>query len=89
MSENYIEIIKKDKIFPIIRTGDPEYALEIAKSLSEGGIRLLEMNIEHPEIYSAIKEASKFVHVCAGGIITSMQADAAFEAGAELVNEVK
>ena len=84
MSENFIEIIRKDKIFPIIRNKDPEKVIEVAKALVEGGIRILEINVEHPDIYNAIKEVSKFVHVCAGGIITSMQADAAFASGAEI-----
>lgn len=84
MSENYIELIKKIKIYPIIRTKDPAQAIEVAHALADGGIKVLEMNIEHPEIYSAINEVSKFMHVCAGGIITSMQADAAFKSGAEL-----
>ena len=82
MSENYIQMIAEDKIYPIIRCKDAEFAVQTAKALAEGGIRILEMTVEHPAIYKAIKEASKFVHVCAGGIITSMQADAAFESGA-------
>lgn len=84
MSENFIELIKKTKIYPIIRTKEPEQAIEVAKAISDGGINIIEMNVEHPAIYSAIEEVSKFAHVCAGGIITSMQADAAFDAGAEL-----
>lgn len=84
MSENYIQIIGQDKIYPIIRCKEAERAVEIAKALQEGGIRVLEINVENPSIYEAIHEASKFVHVCAGGIITSMQADAAFESGAQL-----
>ena len=84
MVENFIEIISEDKIYPIIRGNNAEKAIETARALSEGGVRVIEMNIEHPEILEAIKEVSKFAHVCAGGIITSMQADAAFAAGAEL-----
>ena len=84
MSENYIEIIRKDKIFPIIRNKDPQIVVDVARALVNGGVRVLEINVEHPEIYQAIKEVSTFTHVCAGGIITSMQADAAFECGAEL-----
>lgn len=84
MSENYIQIIGQDKIYPIIRCKEAERALEIAKALQEGGIRVLEINVENPSIYEAIKKASQFVHVCAGGIITTMQADAAFQAGAQL-----
>lgn len=84
MSENFIEIIGKDKILPIIRTKDADKAIEVSKAIAEGGIRVIEINVETPNMYRAIKEVSKFAHVCAGGIITSMQADAAFESGAEL-----
>lgn len=82
MSDNYIQMIAEDKVYPIIRCSDAELALQTAKALAEGGIRVIEMNVEHPSIYEAIKEASKFIHVCAGGVITSLQADAAFESGA-------
>lgn len=85
MSENYIEIIKQDKLFPIIRTKESEEAIEISKALVEGGIRILEINVENPTLYKAISEISKFATVCAGGIITSMQADAAFECGAKMI----
>ena len=85
MSENYIEIIKQDKLFTIIRTKESEEAIEISKALVEGGIRILEINVENPTLYKAIAEISKFATVCAGGIITSMQADAAFECGAKMI----
>ena len=85
MSENYIEIIKQDKLFPIIRTKESEEAIEISKALVEGVIRILEINVENPTLYKAIAEISKFATVCAGGIITSMQADAAFECGAKMI----
>ena len=84
MSENFIEIIAKDKILPIIRTSDAEKAIEVSKAMTEGGVRVIEVNVENPSMYKAIREISKFAHVCAGGIITSMQADAAFECGAEM-----
>lgn len=82
MSDNYIQMVAEDKVYPIIRCKDAEFAVQTAKALVEGGIRVIEMNVEHPSIYEAIQEVSKFAHVCAGGIITSMQADAAFESGA-------
>lgn len=85
MSENYLEIIKQDKVYPIIRCKEPEQAIEISKALVEGGIRVLEINVENPSLYGAISEVSKFAYVCAGGIITSLQADAAFESGAKLI----
>ena len=85
MSENYLEIIKQDKVYPIIRCKEPEQAVEISKALVEGGIRVLEINVENPSLYGAISEVSKFANVCAGGIITSLQADAAFASGAKLI----
>ena len=82
MSDNYIEMVAEDKIYPIIRCSDAELAVNAARALVEGGIRVIEMNVEHPSIYEAIQEVSKFAHVCAGGIITSLQADAALKNGA-------
>lgn len=84
MNENYIQMIAEDKVFPIIRSNDKQKTIEIAKSLIEGGVRVLEINVENPSIYEAIEEISKYAAVCAGGIITTLQADAALESGAKL-----
>ena len=84
MSENYISTIANEKIYPIIRCKDADKTVEIAKALVKGGIKVLEINVEHPSIYESIKEVSKFATVCAGGIITSTQADYAFQNGAKM-----
>lgn len=84
MSENYIQMIGEDKVYPIVRCKDADQTIEIAKALVEGGIRVLEINVENPSIYRAIEEVSKFANVCAGGIITTLQADAAIECGAKI-----
>ena len=84
MTENYLQKIVEDRVYPIIRCKDPEQTIEIAKALVDGGIRVLEINVEHPSIYGAIAEVSKYATVCAGGIITSTQADYAFQNGAKL-----
>lgn len=84
MSENYISTIANNKIYPIIRCKDAEQTVEIAKALVDGGIRVLEINVENLSIYEAINEVSKYATVCAGGIITSTQADYAFKNGAKL-----
>ena len=84
MSENYIKTIVEDKVYPIIRCKDAKETVEIAKALVDGGVRVLEINVENPSIYGAINEVSKFATVCAGGIITSTQADYAFQNGAKL-----
>jgi len=84
MSENYLSIIAKDKVYPIIRNKDAKKTIEVAKALVEGGIRVLEINVESAEIYGAIKEVSQIATVCAGGIITSTQAEYALQSGARL-----
>ncbi len=84
MSENYLSIIAEDKVYPIIRNKNPEKTIEIANALIKGGIRVLEINVESPAIYEAINEVSKSAIVCAGGIITSTQANWAFKNGAKL-----
>lgn len=84
MSDNYLKILAEDRVYPIIRDKDYKKTIEIAQALIEGGVRLLEINVETPEIYNAIREISKSAIVCAGGIITSMQADWAFRNGAKL-----
>ena len=40
MSENYIQIIGKDKLFPIVRSKNAQEAIDISKALVEGGIRV-------------------------------------------------
>ena len=84
MSENLLSIIAQDKVYPIIRSKEADRALEIAKALIAGGIRVLEINVENPSIYGVIEEVSKLATVCAGGIITATQADNAIKCGAKL-----
>lgn len=84
MSENYLSLIAADRVYPIIRCKEAEQTIEIAKALVDGGVRVLEINVESSEIYDAIKEVSKYATVCAGGIITATQADLALKSGAKL-----
>lgn len=84
MSENYIETIVEDRVYPIIRCKEADKAVEIAKAMVNGGIRVLEINVENSSIYEAISEVSKYATVCAGGIITSTQAEYALKSGAKL-----
>ena len=86
MNENLINKLAEQKILPIIRRKDPNEVIETVNALVKGGIRIVEINVESPEIYSAIKKVSDKVTVCAGGIITSIQANAAILAGAKLLS---
>ena len=84
MSENYISTIAKDRIYPIIRCQDAQETKQIAEALISGGIKVLEINVETPEIYDVIQDISRLATVSAGGIITSTQADIAFKHGAKV-----
>ena len=86
MNKNLIKTLGEEKIFPIIRSRNAEGILNTAKALSAAGIKIIEVNVESREAYEAIKEISTFMDVCAGGIITSFQAQAAIDSGARIIS---
>ena len=86
MQENLIKKISKEKIYPIIRCSDAQSAIDTANALIEGGIKVLEINVENNSLYEAIHVISKNAIVSAGGIITAQQADKAVDAGAEIIS---
>ena len=86
MNINLIEKLSENKVFPIIRSREPQVVIDTAKALIDGGLDIMEINVETPQIFNAIRELSKDAIICAGGIITSMQAQASLEAGAKLIS---
>ncbi len=86
MTENLIKLLAEEKVLPIIRSKDTKEVINIANALIKGGIKVLEINVENPTIYKAIEEISKSAYVCAGGIITSIQAEAAITSGAKILS---
>lgn len=86
MNENLTDILSAQKIVPIIRRKDPQAVIDTVNALADGGIKVVEINVETPEIYGAIQKVSDKVKVCAGGIITTIQAHAAIESGAKLLS---
>ena len=86
MNENLIKLLSEEKILPILRNKDADAVIDSAKALIDGGIKIIEINIENPSIYRAVEEISKYATVCAGGIITSMQAEAAILSGAKILS---
>ncbi|MDD3436746.1 MAG: bifunctional 4-hydroxy-2-oxoglutarate aldolase/2-dehydro-3-deoxy-phosphogluconate aldolase [Candidatus Gastranaerophilales bacterium] len=86
MQENLIKKISEEKIYPIIRSSDAQSAIDTANALIEGGIKILEINIENNSLYQAIHEVSRSAVVSAGGIITGQQALKALDAGAEIIS---
>lgn len=86
MNINLIEKLSQNKVFPIIRSREPQVVIDTAKALIDGGLDIMEINVETPQIFNAIRGLSKDAIICAGGIITSMQAQAALESGAKLIS---
>lgn len=84
MKKNVMELISEERIYPIVRNKDAQKAVDIAHALIEGGIKVMEITVENPSLYSAITEISKDAIVCAGGIITQQQAEQALTCGAKL-----
>lgn len=86
MKENLINLLAEEKILPILRCKDAQLMIDRAKALIDAGIKVIEINVENPTIYKAIEEISKCANVCAGGIITSLQAEAAIMSGAKILS---
>lgn len=86
MNINLIEKLKTNKVLPIIRSTDEQDVINKVKALLDGGLDIMEINVETPNIFNAIKAVSKDAIVCAGGIITSIQAQAAMDSGAKIIS---
>ncbi len=86
MNINLIEKLKQNKVLPIIRSRDPQDVINKVKALLDGGLDVMEVNVENTKIYNAIKAVSEDAIICAGGIITSMQAQAALDSGAKIIS---
>ncbi len=86
MNKNLIEILSEEKIMPILRGKDSKSIRDKAMALIDGGIKILEINIENTDMFGVIKEISQHASVCAGGIITALQAKTAIEYGAEILS---
>ena len=83
---NIIDKLKQNKVFPIIRSKDPQDVIDKVNALLDGGLDVMEINVETPQIFNAIKSVSDKAIICAGGIITSIQAQAAIDSGARIIS---
>lgn len=84
MSINLIKLLDEEKLYPIIRCNDASKAEDIALALVDAGVKVLEINIENSSLYGVIERVSKKTIVCAGGVITNLQANHAFASGATM-----
>ena len=86
MNINLLDKLKENKVFPIIRNKNPEDILNTAKAIINGGIDIIEVNVGDSKVYNAIEQLSKDAIICAGGIITSVQAQIAIDCGAKIIS---
>lgn len=88
MSEfQIINEIEQNQVLAVVRHDDYKKEADIAKAIIEGGIRTIEITLECDNCFKAIQEISKIegVSVAAGSIVTTQQAQQAYEAGAKLL----
>ena len=86
MNKNLIELLKEEKILPILRGKDSRLIKDRALALIEGGIKIIEINVENTAMFNVINELADYADICAGGIITSLQAKTAIECGAKVLS---
>jgi len=86
MNINLIEKLKKNKVFPIIRSTDPEEIKRIAQAIIKGGLDVIEITVGNSKIYNTIEELSSKAIICAGGIITTIQAQIAIDCGVKMIS---
>ena len=85
---NPIEKISAEKIFAVLRMQEPEKAKKIIKAVSDGGINIIELVIETPDMVKVIEDITKSENrpmIMAGGIITQRQAQIAIDSGADVI----
>ncbi|WP_085524613.1 bifunctional 4-hydroxy-2-oxoglutarate aldolase/2-dehydro-3-deoxy-phosphogluconate aldolase [Tuberibacillus sp. Marseille-P3662] len=86
---NTLELIKQHQLVAVIRGAKEEDVLSIAKALSAGGVKVLEITAETPNVLSLIERVSSElgneVVVGAGTVLDPETARATIMAGAQFV----
>lgn len=84
---NTIKQILTEKVYGVVRIGDPNKVIEISKALIKGGIKIIEIVMENAGTAEAIKylNSTENVTIAAGGIITQRQAMMAIKSGAKVI----
>ena len=85
---NPIDKISAEKLFAVLRMQEENKAKDIIKALYDGGIKIVEVVIETPEMVKLIEEITKQDDrpmIMAGGIITQRQAQVAINSGADVI----
>ncbi len=84
-----IRQIQENAIVAVIRGAKPENILDIAKTLSAGGVKTLEITVETPKVLTLIEQVSEAlpgdVIVGAGTVLDAETARAAIMSGAKFI----
>lgn len=83
-----LDVIKQEKIIPVIKIDDKEDTIPLLNALSSGGINIGEITFRTDAAAEAIaiaKAHCKNVLIGAGTVICAKQAEAAVNAGAEFI----
>lgn len=86
-SSSIIKEIENQRILGVVRADCHQRAIDISKSLIDGGVKVIEISISNIDSFKVIEEISKHkgVKVAAGSIISNLQAETAIKCGAELI----
>ena len=85
---DFIEKISAEKIFAVLRMQEKNRTRDIINALTDGGINIIEMVIDTPEMVSLLQEITKKDErplIMAGEIITQRQAQIVIDAGADII----
>lgn len=81
---NQMDFVRKNRVFAVIRTENPENALRLAEACIEGGLKLIEITCSFSGAETVIEELSKVndILVGAGSVLNVEMARSAANSGA-------
>ena len=83
-----LEIIRREKLIPVIRINDANDARQAVKILSKCGIKVFEITMTVPnavELIAELNDSASDVLLGAGTILHKTQAEKCVEAGARFI----
>ncbi len=85
---DFIEKISAEKVFAVLRMQEQNKTRDIISTITDSGIKIIELVIDTPQMVSVLKEITKSNTrplIMAGGIITQRQAQIVIDAGADVI----
>ena len=83
---NLLDLLKSNRILPIIRSTEPKEIIEKVGVIKNCGLDIVEINLVNTSIYEVLKDLSSDIKIVAGGVITEIQAQAAVDCGAKIIS---